>query len=147
MRKTIFFIAILSSLTSCVQNKNSCKEIQVVTPTASNDSDTLDEIYAIVQVPPSFPGGEDALDEFISSNLKFPEAAMQKGIQGTVFVTFVVEKNGSVSNVRILRGLGFGCDEEAIRIVQSFPAWNPGTQRKKPMRVQCNVPIRFILDH
>ena len=88
MRKTIFFIAILSSLTSCVQNKTSCKKIQVETPTESYDSDTLDVIYTIVEVPPSFPGGEKALDEFISSNLKYPDAAMQKGVQGNSIYHF-----------------------------------------------------------
>jgi protein TonB len=71
--------------------------------------------------------------------------AKESGIQGRVFVTFVVEKNGSVTDVRVLRGIGGGCDEEAIRVVQNMPKWSAGKQRGKPVRVQFNLPIKFTL--
>ena len=71
--------------------------------------------------------------------------ARESGIQGTVYVTFVVEHDGSVTDVRILRGIGGGCDEEAVRVINSMPKWNAGKQRGKPVRVQFNMPIKFTL--
>ena len=71
--------------------------------------------------------------------------ARESGIQGTVYVTFVVEPSGNVSDVRVLRGIGGGCDEEAIRVIQSMPKWTPGKQRGKSVRVQFNMPIKFTL--
>ena len=71
--------------------------------------------------------------------------AQDAGIQGVVFVTFVVEKDGSVTGVRVLRGIGGGCDEEAIRRVKQMPRWEPGEQRGKPVKVQYNLPVRFTL--
>ena len=103
------------------------------------------EIFTIVEEQPSFPGGEAALMEFLGKNISYPPMAKESGIQGTVFVTFVVEPDGSVSNVKTLRGIGGGCDEEAIRVVKNMPKWKPGKQRGKPVRVQFNLPIRFIL--
>ncbi len=103
------------------------------------------EIFTIVEEQPGFPGGEAALMEFLGKNITYPPMARESGIQGTVFVTFVVEPDGSVTNVKILRGIGGGCDEEAIRVVKNMPKWKPGKQRGKPVRVQFNLPIRFIL--
>jgi protein TonB len=71
--------------------------------------------------------------------------ARESSIQGTVYVTFVVERDGSVTDVRVLRGIGGGCDEEAIRVIKAMPKWNPGKQRGKPVRVQFNMPIKFTL--
>jgi protein TonB len=71
--------------------------------------------------------------------------AKESGIQGRVFVTFVVERDGSVTDVRVLRGIGGGCDEEAIRVVQNMPKWSPGKQRGKSVRVQYNLPVKFTL--
>ena len=71
--------------------------------------------------------------------------ARESGIQGVVYVTFVVEPDGSISNVRVIRGIGGGCDEEAIRVVKMMPKWIPGNQRGKPVRVQFNMPIKFTL--
>jgi protein TonB len=71
--------------------------------------------------------------------------ALESGIQGKVFVTFVVEKDGQISDIRVLRGIGGGCDAEAIRVVKSMPNWKPGRQRNMPVRVQFNLPVRFIL--
>jgi periplasmic protein TonB len=103
------------------------------------------EIFTIVEEQPSFPGGEAALMEYLGKNITYPPMARESGIQGTVFVTFVVEPDGNVTNVRTLRGIGGGCDEEAIRVVRNMPRWVPGKQRGKPVRVQFNLPIRFVL--
>lgn len=116
---------------------------------APNDDDEVviveQEIFTIVEEQPSFPGGEASLMEYLRNNIKYPQLAKESNIQGTVFVTFVVEPNGSISNTKVLRGIGGGCDEEAIRVVKNMPSWQPGKQRGKPVRVQFNLPIRFIL--
>lgn len=103
------------------------------------------EVFLIVEEPPTFPGGDAALYKWLGENLKYPEEAKELGIQGRVFVSFVVEPDGSPSNVVVKRGIGGGCDEEAIRIVKAMPKWSPGKQRGQPVRVQFNLPIKFTL--
>lgn len=103
------------------------------------------DIYTISEEQPEFPGGEEALMSFLANNIKYPLAARENGIQGTVHITFVIEPNGELSNISVLRGIGGGCDEEAIRVIRLMPAWKPGIQRGKPVRVQFNLPVRFIL--
>lgn len=103
------------------------------------------EIFVVVEEPPVFPGGDDARVKFIAENIKYPEEARKTGIQGTVFITFIVEADGRVTNVKILKGIGGGCDEEALRVVQSMPDWSPGKQSGKNVRVQFNMPIKFAL--
>ncbi|TVR38769.1 MAG: M56 family peptidase [Bacteroidia bacterium] len=105
-----------------------------------------DVIFTIVEQLPSFPGGTDAKLHFLQSKLRYPAEAREAGIQGTVFVTFVVENDGEISDVRVLRGIGGGCDEEAVRVVEKMPAWEPGVQRGEKVRVQFNLPIRFKLN-
>lgn len=103
------------------------------------------EIFTVVESMPEFPGGPAKMMEYIAQNIKYPAMARESGIQGRVFVNFVVEPNGSVSNVKILRGIGGGCDEEAIRVVEAMPKWTPGRQRGKAVRVSFNLPVRFTL--
>jgi len=103
------------------------------------------QIFMVVESMPEYPGGEPALYKFLAENIKYPQMAKESGIQGRVFVTFVVERNGSVTDVRVLRGIGGGCDEEAIRVVKSMPTWTPGKQRGKSVRVQYNLPVKFTL--
>jgi len=100
-------------------------------------------VYTVVETMPQYPGGEDALMKYLAINISYPQAAKDKGIQGTVYVSFIVEKNGNISNVKILRGIGSGCDEEVIRVVKDMPEWKPGTQNGKPVRVQYNLPVKF----
>jgi len=103
-------------------------------------------IFTVVEEHPRFPGGDEARMNFIRENIVYPSAAREAGIQGLVFVTFVIERDGSISNARIVRGIGYGCDEEAIRVVEAMPNWIPGRQRGQPVRVQFHMPIRFVLD-
>jgi periplasmic protein TonB len=103
------------------------------------------EIFTVVEDQPNFPGGDEARILYLKDNIKYPQMARESGIQGTVYVTFVVERNGSVTDVKVLRGIGGGCDEEAIRVIQNMPKWNAGKQRGKPVRVQFNMPIKFTL--
>jgi len=102
-------------------------------------------IFIVVEEQPGFPGGEEARMRYLHQNMRYPTIARESGIQGTIFITFVVERDGSITDVRILRGIGGGCDEEAIRVVQNMPKWAPGKQRGRPVRVQFNMPIRFTL--
>jgi periplasmic protein TonB len=104
-----------------------------------------EEIFIVVEDQPEFPGGDEARIRFLSENIRYPQMARESGIQGIVFVTFVVETDGSITNVRVLRGIGGGCDEEAIRVIKSMPQWKPGRQRGRAVRVQFNMPIRFTL--
>jgi periplasmic protein TonB len=103
------------------------------------------EIFLIVEEMPSFPGGEAQLVKYLSDNIKYPPIARENGITGTVFVTFVVGPDGQVKDVKVLRGIGGGCDEEAKRVVMNMPKWKAGKQRGKPVSVQYNLPIRFTL--
>ncbi len=103
------------------------------------------EIFTIVEEMPEFPGGMNKLAEYLGKNIKYPQMARESGIQGRVFVQFVVEPDGSVSNVAVMRSLGGGCDEEAIRVVKSMPKWKAGKQRGKPVRVSYILPVNFKL--
>ena len=110
---------------------------------ATSEEDT---VYQIVDEMPKFPGGEQAMFKFISENVKYPQEAKDKNISGRVFVNFVVEKDGSVDEVKVLRSIGGGCDEEAVRVVKSMPKWTPGKQKGKPVRVSYIIPFVFKLD-
>jgi TonB family protein len=107
-----------------------------------------DPVFIVVEESPEFPGGMSELMKFLQNNLKYPENAKAKGIQGTVFVSFVVEKDGSISNSSILRGIenGADLDAEATRVVNMMPNWVPGKQRGEAVRVQFTLPIRYVLD-
>ena len=102
-----------------------------------------EEIFTVVETQPQFPGGEDSLYNFIYSNLRYPQVAKDNAIEGRVFLTFVVEKDGSITNVKIIRDIGGGCGHEAKRVVEMMPKWIPGKQNGKPVRVQFNMPIKF----
>lgn len=103
------------------------------------------EVFLVVEEMPEFPGGQEALLTYLANNIKYPQLARESNIQGTVYIDFIVEANGAVSNVKVKRGIGGGCDEEAVRVVKDMPAWKAGKQRSKPVRVQFNLPVRFIL--
>jgi TonB family protein len=98
-----------------------------------------------IEKQPEFPGGDEARVFFLQQNLQYPDAAKENGIQGKVYVTFVVETDGSLTDIRILRGIGGGCDEEVIRVMKLMPKWIPGTTKGIPVRVQFNLPMKFTL--
>lgn len=121
-------------------------EIEEYIPVEMDEEESSEaEIFTVVEESPGFPGGDIARIRYLQENIRYPQMARESGIQGTVYVTFVVEKDGRVTDVRILRGIGGGCDEEAIRVINAMPRWNPGKQRGKPVRVQFNMPIKFTL--
>lgn len=102
-------------------------------------------VFFIVEDMPEFPGGQLALRKFIAQAVKYPVIAQENGIQGKVFVNFVVAKDGSVTNAKIARGVDPSLDKEALRVVNSLPKWKPGRQGGKPVRVSYTVPINFQL--
>lgn len=102
-------------------------------------------VYTVVEVAPQFPGGDDARIEFLSKNITYPEQAKKEGIQGTVYITFVVQPDGSITDAKVLRGIGGGLDEIAIAAVQKMPKWEPGKVKGEPVPVQFNMPIKFKL--
>jgi len=108
--------------------------------------ESIDEpVILVPEIAPEFPGGINALMNFIARNIRYPEMAREQMIQGRVYLSFIVEKDGSVSSIELLRGIGGGCDEEAIRVVHAMPAWQPGRQNGRAVRVAYNLPIRFSL--
>jgi tonB family C-terminal domain len=105
-----------------------------------------DMVFDVVEVMPQFPGGQIAMMKYIMENIKYPKQIMEEGIQGRVTVSFIVEKDGRVSNVRLLRSVQSALDKEAIRVVKSMPKWTPGKHNGKPVRVRFNLPVMFKLN-
>jgi TonB family protein len=101
--------------------------------------------YTITYEFPSFPGGDEARIRFLMNNIRYPQMAKESGIQGTVYISFNVDEKGQVSDVKILRGIGGGCDEESVRVVKLMPPWNPGKENGKPVKVKYSMSIRFAL--
>ncbi|MFN5463094.1 MAG: energy transducer TonB, partial [Bacteroidota bacterium] len=91
------------------------------------------------------PGGMSAWNKYLSDNLKYPTQARRMGVEGTVIVVFVVNTDGSIQDVEVLRGIGGGCDEEAVKVVKNAPKWDPGKQRGRAVRTRMRLPIRFKL--
>lgn len=105
-----------------------------------------EEIFTTVEQNPEFPGGIKELYKYINSNIKYPSAAQRANISGKVFVKFVVEKDGSVGEVQILKGIGFGCDEESGRVIKSLPKFSPGKQNGRNVRVWYTLPVSYVLE-
>lgn len=112
-------------------------------PTINYESE---EIFTTVEENPSFPEGIKAMYQYIARNLRYPEPARRANVQGKVFVKFIVRKDGSVSDLQILKGIGFGCDEETVRVLGSMPKWTPGKQNGKPVSVYFTMPVNFVLE-
>ena len=122
------------------------KNIAIVQVQIEEEEDeTETQIFTVVENEPEFPGGMEALYKYLAQNIKYPQLARDNNITGKVYVTFVVERDGSIANPRVLRDIGGGCGAEAIRVVKSMPKWTPGKQRGKAVRVQFNLPVNFNL--
>ncbi|HON01529.1 MAG TPA: energy transducer TonB [Paludibacteraceae bacterium] len=102
-------------------------------------------IFQVVETMPQFPGGEQALFKFLNENIKYPVIAQENGIQGRVICQFVVNTDGSIVDIQVVRGVDPSLDKEAVRVIQSMPKWIPGKQRGKPVRVRFTLPINFKL--
>ena len=115
------------------------------TATAQNKKTSNDKVFEKVEDMPEFSGGEQAMMDFVAKNVQYPKEAMEKEISGRVLVGFIVEKDGSISETEIVKGIGGGCDEEAVRVVKAMPKWKPGKQDGKPIRVHFILPLTFKL--
>ena len=105
-----------------------------------------DMVFDVVEVMPQYPGGPIAMLKYLMENIKYPEQAMKEGIQGRVTVRFIVEKDGSISDVKPILSVHPLLNKEAVRVVESMPKWTPGKQNGKPVRVRFNVPVMFKLN-
>lgn len=108
-------------------------------------ADEEDEVFLYAEQLPEFPGGIVALQRFIAENIKYPEMARENKIQGVVVVQFIVREDGSTENIEVVRGIGGGCDQEALRVVRAMPNWTPGSQNDRTVSVKMTLPIRFVL--
>jgi protein TonB len=110
------------------------------------EEEAADEIFQFVEDQPAPLGGMKAFYAYVGKNMKYPAQARRMGIEGKVYVTFVVGKDGALTDVRVLKGIGAGCDMEAIRVLSGAPKWKPGKQRGRPVRVRMQLPIIFKLN-
>lgn len=107
---------------------------------------TSDAVYTFVEQMPEYPGGNEAMMEFIRKNLRYPEKAKETGVEGRVIVRFVVNEDGTVSDITILRDIGAGCGAEAVHVVKMMPKWKPGKQNGKAVKTYFNLPVMFRLN-
>jgi TonB family protein len=129
-----------------VQNGNKVRQQYTVPINFSlNDNNSTDEVFSAVEQSATFPGGIVTLYNYLGKTINYPAEARAKNVQGRVFLTFVVEKDGALSNVKVMRGIGSGCDEEAIRVLVNGPKWLPGTQNGRAVRQQYTAPVIFSI--
>ena len=121
------------------------QEIKEASPTKNSKISKSDKVYDVVEQMPSFPGGPSALMEYLHDHVKYPVVAQENGVQGRVVVSFIVERDGSITDVRVVRSVDPSLDREAQRVVSSMPRWTPGKQNGSAVRVKYNVPVSFRL--
>lgn len=128
-------------------NDNANTQVVEFTPVETTEEvvEKEEEIFVFVEEQPSFPGGDEELYKFLAENIQYPALARENNVEGKVFVQFVVEKNGSITQVKLVKDIGSGCGQEAMRVVKSMPKWKPGKQRGTAVRSQFTLPIRFKL--
>jgi TonB family protein len=131
------FLALAVAVQSC---QETAKDEALIEATAADET-----IYTVVDQHPQFPGGEEARIRFMQENLRYPKPARDAGEQGTVFVTFVIRHDGSIEDVKVLRGVSESLDAEAVRVIEKMPAWTPGYKDGQAVNVQFNIPIRYVL--
>lgn len=121
-------------------------EAYVAPAVVEEEEESTQEIFTVVETMPEFPGGQSAMLAFINKNLHYPIVAQENGISGRVACVFVVNRDGSIVDATVLRGVDPSLDKEALRVINSMPKWTPGKQRGKPVRVKFNLPITFRLN-
>ena len=119
-------------------------DIQVI-PEEKHPDPVVEEVFGSEDITqsPEYPGGEEELMAYLSNNIKYPNRAVETETQGRVVLGFIVDKNGEIDEIKVLRGIGYGCDEEAIRVVNKMPKWKPGKNNGKAVKVYFNLPITF----
>ncbi len=156
MKNLISLLLAFLTLSSCFSTKKTANGLargqekaaqsdikpRIITYEQTIDSNT---VYDIVEKMPEYPGGDEKMLEYLSTNITYPKEAKENGTQGRVYIQFIVEKDGNITHAKVLRGIGDGCDEESLRVVKEMPKWTPGEQRGKFVRVKFNLPIIFKL--
>lgn len=115
----------------------------------SNEKDLAippSQVYQQVDQNPEFPGGVQALFNYLSKEIRYPQVAIENNVHGRVFVEFVVMSDGSINDVEVKKGVGYGCDEEAVRVIKAMPKWEPGHLEGKPVNVKFTLPIAFMME-
>lgn len=119
---------------------------EMVVVSGSGERLKEEPIFTTVEEQPEFPGGVGEMYQYIAERIKYPSPAQRANVQGKVFVKFVVQKNGDIGDIKVLKGIGFGCDEEAVRVISKMPKWKPGKQNGNPVNVYFTMPIAFRLE-
>ena len=135
---------------SSLEDDQSKAQVQTYTPPPPPkpvEEEATEEIFVVVEQQPEFPGGMTALMKFLGDNIKYPVIAQENGIQGRVITNFVVERDGSISDVQVVRGQDPSLDKEAVRVIKTMPKWKAGQQRGKPVRVRFTLPVVFRLQN
>ena len=135
MKKIVFFIFLILPFLGYSQTDS----------TKVTEQEEADELPILVEKKPEYLGGEAAMYKFINKHIKYPKKARKEGIEGIVYVQFIIDKEGNITKAKVIKGIGYGCDEEALRVVNKMPKWTPGTQRGKPVQVTFTLPFNFKL--
>lgn len=133
-----------------VEDNQAQRQVQTYVPPPPpkpKQEEVTEEIFVVVENQPEFPGGNAAMMKFLSDNIKYPVIAQENGIQGRVICNFVVERDGSITDVQVVRGVDPSLDREAVRVIQSMPRWTPGKQRGQAVRVRFTLPVVFRLQN
>ena len=131
-----------------VEDDQSQRQVQTYVPPPPpkpKEEEVTEEIFVVVEEQPEFPGGNAAMMKFLGDNIRYPVIAQENGIQGRVICNFVVERDGSITDVQVVRGVDPSLDREAVRVIQQMPRWKPGKQRGSAVRVRFTLPVVFRL--
>lgn len=120
-------------------------EVEEIVFEEEPEEEVAEEIFMVVEEQAAFPGGQKAWSKFLKKNLNYPKQAQRMGIEGRVFLSFVVDKAGAISDIAVVRGIGGGCDQEAIRVLEKSPKWSPGKQRGRAVKSRMSIQILFKL--
>jgi len=137
----------VAALNLSTEDDQSQKQTETYVPPVQEEEEeeSANHVFMIVEKMPEFPGGMNEMMAFIQKTLKYPVIAQENGIQGRVTCQFVINKDGSIVDVEVIRGIDASLDKEAIRVINAMPKWKPGEQRGKPVRVKYTLPIMFRL--
>ncbi len=133
------------SLATKTEKKDSVETKPDPIDTEIKNSGEKGKVHTWVEEMPAFPGGEEAMLRYLSSNIRYPAPAREGNLTGTVYISFIVDRNGAINNIKTVRGIGGGCEEEAIRVIQNMPSWRPGKQNGQAVNVQYMLPVSFKL--
>jgi TonB family protein len=141
-------LPLAATLVMCTQSERDqpLTQDEKVNSAARKPASITDEVYTVVEHQPEFPGGMAQLGKYLRENLKYPKAAERAKVGGKVYLSFTVTKTGEIADVQVMKGMGFGTDEEAVRVVSQMPRWTAGRQGKEPVNVRFALPINFELD-